>query len=243
MLTPPGAQAGPSPALTPPLGQPPRDDGAARTLAVQALLAEHQFVSSLISMYREFQMRAVGFAMVLYAAVLGLIGSAIDTTSALAKVVEYVAELICYPAAMIILVFAVMEVRIIRASLYVAKRIAPTLDAILAEVPQARHGLLRWERSPGIYLGPGMKRLASSLMFVLAIATPAAASAIWHISTAESGRWSSWVTWPWHDLCGLLTLLGATTLAGAISGSHEGRLPLPAFMHRRQAASHSSQLP
>src|SRR5687767_607136 len=102
-------------------------------LAFQALLAEHQFVSSLITMYREFQMRAVGFAMILYAAVLGLIGSAIGASggSQLDKVVSYATELICFPAALVILVFSVMEVRILRASLFLSKRTSPTIDQLL----------------------------------------------------------------------------------------------------------------
>lgn len=187
--------------------------------AVSAIMQEHDYVCSLIRMYRESQMQLIAIAMVLYTAVLGLVGSALDKPR-LADVIQYSAALISFPATLLVLAFGVMEVRIRRASLYVAKTIVPMVDALLPAESKSVGGLLRFEYNPGIHLRSWQKLLSSSTVFVLALGVPALAAGVWYLRPALQG-----VARPLTPIAvtGCLLLLGSMAVAALGSTSHEWR--------------------
>src|SRR6267154_281207 len=108
----------------------PKPNSEARELAGEALLHEYQFVSSLIPLYRQFEIQAVGFAVALYSAALGLVVASLQAAhpERFGQAIRVTAALLPYPALLLVVAFAVMEVRIIRASRYIDDLLAPMLD-------------------------------------------------------------------------------------------------------------------
>lgn len=153
---------------------------APRELAGEALLQEYQFVASLIPLYRQFEMQAVGFAVAIYSAALGLIVASLQAANPerFTQAIRVMAALLPYPALLLVIGFSVMEVRIIRASRYIDDLLAPMLDRLIegsgVELPRP---LLRWESGPSSRLTDFEKALASSSVFVAIIAAPAGAGA------------------------------------------------------------------
>jgi hypothetical protein len=186
-------------------------------LARDALLREQEFAWSLVRSYREFQMQAVGFAIALDTTVLGLIGTVIDSTK-LIKVTSYCTALLPFPTTLIVLAFAVMEVRIRRASRHSVRTISPKLEALRAA--RSSPPLLEWETSPSRHLTPFERTMANSTVFVAAISLPALGGAAWHLFSRAIPA----VTWrPEITAVGAMLLIGAAILAASLSIGHESR--------------------
>jgi hypothetical protein len=191
-----------------------------RGLAQAALLAEQEFAWSLIRTYREFQMQAVGFAVALDAAVLAVIGSAIESGNVL-PVVAYCTALLPFPTAILVLAFAVMEVRICRASRHSVLTLAPKLEALrVRRAGSSGPLLLEWEIHPGRHLSPLERNLSNSAVFVCAMSLPALAGAMWHVfaGTLQIPLWQ-----PELAVIGAILLILAGALTAGISIGHEGR--------------------
>jgi len=194
--------------------------GAWNGQAVEVLLREYDFVSSLIHLYRQFQMQAVGFAMILYAAILGLLGAAV-TSDRFGAILLYSAALVPVPIALLILAFGVMEIRIRRASQYIDLHIRPCMNELLRDVPLlGGRTFLAWERSPGASLTKYQRGMASSAVFVAAMAVPSAGAGLWY---------AFWVTTPGPvsremAIGGTVILIGAVIHTAWLSFSHESRV-------------------
>jgi hypothetical protein len=188
-----------------------------RDLAKEALLAELEFSRSLIRTYREFQIRAVGFTVALYAVVLALIGSAIDSTKLL-DVASYVTALLPIPTAVLVLAFAVMEIRIRRASRHNQHTISPKLEAL--REPGSTPPLLEWEANSSRWLTRFERLMTSSTIFVVVMTLPALGGAAWHLLAGAIPRAIS------HPLAAALNgivLLAAALLATWPSVAHDSR--------------------
>jgi uncharacterized membrane protein len=186
-------------------------------LAAQAFLSEHEFVSSVIKMYREFQMQAVGFTFLIYTAVLGLVGSALDSPRLLDAAAN-VTALLSFLVVVLVLAFAVMEIRIRRASLYISRTLSPKLQALVQQPPDRR--LLQWETAPGVHLSPPERWLSHSAVFIVLIAAPSLAAAGWHL---WSGVIPPQQQHPPVTITGAVMLLVSSLVATGISMRHEVR--------------------
>jgi hypothetical protein len=195
----------------------PKFDPADRELARQALMAEQEFAWSLIKTYREFQMQAVGIAIALYAAVLGLVGASIDSEKLIA-VASYATALLPYPTSILVLAFAVMEVRIRRASRHSVRTIAPKLESL--RTSEGAPLLLEWERDPSRHLSRFERSIANSAVFVVAMALPAVGGVGWHLFARRIPIST------WHPVVGgigAFLLIVAALIAAFLSIGHESR--------------------
>ena len=189
--------------------------------ATDAVMSEYQFVMSLIQMYRGFQMQAVGFSIVLYTAVLGLVGTALPSTK-FADVVSLTTALLSYLIAMVVFAFTVMEVRIRRASLYITLSFLPRLNDLLNAPKDAV--ILEFERAPSAHLNRFQRLFAHSTVFVLLIGLPSLGAAVWHVA---GGAIPSARAHPQIAGVGGALLIVACIIAVAISASAELRGLLP----------------
>ncbi len=144
-----------------------------------AILREYQFVSSLIPMYRGFQMQAVGFAMVIYAALLTLWGASMNGQAPVHEVVRYSAGAAPFFIALLVVSFGVMELRVRRANLYIGYTLSPIATAMGGELPIKGALIFGFGIGHAKHLTPFEKRLSNSLILVLTMAAPAAAGAGW----------------------------------------------------------------
>ena len=178
-------------------------------LALGMVAAEYQFASSLIPMYRGYQMKAVGFGMTLYGAAIGLIGAYKDSPH-FGGVLSVTSALISFPIAILVLAFWVTEIRIKRASRYIDLSLSKTLDELLDSATLiSKPPLLKWEKSPGHYLTPFEKWMSGSQAFILSLAFPAFAASSWFLwsgrNVAVRGLdlaaligWSSLIVFVWY---------------------------------------------
>jgi hypothetical protein len=193
------------------------ENGNLVELRLTAILHEYDFMTSLIRMYRGFQMQAVGLALGVYGAIVTLIGSAVPAGGA-GDVVRISAALVPWPATLLLLAFAVTEVRIARASGHVAKEIAPLAQDLLYS-PR----VLNWERSPGRHLTPFQARLSTSEPLIALVSAPPIALATWYLLSGDACAVPREVT-----AFGLAALVSAAGVAATITRSHERRRELAA---------------
>jgi hypothetical protein len=197
--------------------------------ATDAVMSEYEFVVSLIRMYRGFQMQAVGFSIVLYTAVLGLIGSALPSTR-FTDVASHTTALLSYLIAIVVLAFTVMEVRIRRASLYITHSLLPRLYELLDAPKNAV--ILEFERAPSQHLTRFQRLFAHSTIFVLLIGLPSLGAAVWHMA---GGAIPSDRAHPYIAGAGAVLLTVACIVAATTSARAELR-GIPPSTERRAAA-------
>lgn len=196
--------------------QPAADAEHCAEWAVQAILEEYKFCCSLISLYRGFQMQALGFAVLLYAAVLGLVGSTVESDY-MGQVAAYSTAFLSYPIAFLIAAFGVMEIRIVRASRYIQFTIYKRLQHFLG-LPEGSP-LLEFEKGPGVYLNRIQREMSSSAFFIVIMALPAMIAAIWNMRFSPvAGRNLVYVALLG---LGLLVIMSITTVY--YSTKHEAR--------------------
>jgi hypothetical protein len=184
--------------------------------AVQAILEEYKFCCSLISLYRGFQMQALGFSIVLYAAVLALVGATMETDY-VGQVAAYSTAFLSYPIAFLIAAFGVMEIRIVRASRYIQFTIYERLRHYLG-LPEDSP-LLEYEKDPGKHLNTIQREMSSSAFFIVIMALPAVIAAIWNmLFSTVAGRNLVYVA---SLGLGLLLIMSITTIY--YSTKHEAR--------------------
>jgi hypothetical protein len=142
------------------------DAGTNRTrLAVDAALKEYDFVSSLIPMYRHFEITAVQLSLVIFTAAAGFVASlAQDDRWTL---ILFVAGSLPLVLSLVTLAFAGMEMRIVRASRYIDRSLAPSIRKY-AETDE----LILWEFSPSIHLTTRERAWAGSWPLVIVMSSP-----------------------------------------------------------------------
>lgn len=192
--------------------------------AIDCVMSEYEFLVSLIRMYREFQMQAVGFSILLYTAVLGLLGSALQSKK-LTVVAGLTTALLPYLVFIVVLAFTVMEVRIRRASLYITSTLTPRLQALLG-APQGAV-ILEFESAPSRHLSWSLKRFAPSTAFILLIGLPGLAAALLPIVfrvipniAAHPG-----IAWAGAILLAIACIIAATISAMAESRDNKSASP------------------
>lgn len=189
-------------------------DESARKIAADALLHEHDFVESLIPLYRQFQMQLVRFGFLIYAALTALIaarvGGQLDP-----KILHAVAALTSYPIAFLLLAFATTEVRIMRASRHVSKKIAPALKCLCDGVD-----VLTWEAAPGGSLNSLERFFSTSISLIVVLSAPALTASLWYIF---GGKPEFQVIDVDVAILGLVTLLFLAGGAARASFGHEYR--------------------
>lgn len=136
------------------------------TLVCEALLREYDFVSSLIPMYRGFEVQALHLGVIIFAGAVGFVASALE--SGHLELVYFIAAFLPWPMTTLMLMIAGSEVRIMRASLHVDREISKRFARYTGD-----DDVLTWEHSPSALLTPGQKRLAGSWTFIAVIAFPA----------------------------------------------------------------------
>ena len=166
-----------------------------REIASQALLKEYEFVESLIPMYGRFQIQIVGFAVLVYTAVLGLIATTVAKQSetggsvqqagqaqtdgisqALTGVVNGSLALLPWVVVILALIFLVTETRIMRASRHIRTRTAGSLHHLLdGQV------VLTWEGDPGSQLNLWERFLSTSIPFILAVSLLGITAGGWYL--------------------------------------------------------------
>lgn len=179
-----------------------------RNQILQALLKEYDFVSSLIPMYRRFEMQTLGIGILVYTSVLGLLVSSFieskpdqlgldDVTAGALAVLPWLISLLMFA-------FITMETRIIRASRHLDRTIAPKVKDLVNE------DVLTWERSPGKHLSWLEKWfLSSSVWFILGLAAPALVAGGWYVFVIEDDPVPAvWARAGFSLLC-LATLIGS----------------------------------
>ena len=152
----------------------PADD-TTRKIATDALLREHDFVESLIPLYRQFQMQLLRSGLIFYTGLLGLVAVRV-AADLLPKVLHATLGLVSYPIAFLLLGFATTEVRITRASRHISEKLAPLVQCLGGGLD-----LLTWEQAPGGTLNKLQKIISTSLSGVLTLAAPALVASVWYI--------------------------------------------------------------
>lgn len=138
---------------------------------LQAILREYEFVSSLIPTYRSFQNQAVGFVVIIYVAILGLIGSALasgGSTNILTKITEASMALVPWPVEIAVIAFFLYDIRIRRASRYIQCEIYPKVDKLTNT-----NDFLKWELSPGAHMSWAGRLMTTSFLLIAFMALPA----------------------------------------------------------------------
>ena len=146
-------------------------------------------------------------------------------------VASYCTALLPLPTAVLVLAFAVMEIRIRRASRHNQNTIAPKLEALRTRA--SGPPLLEWESNPGRWLSAFERRMASSTVFVIAMIAPALGGAGWHLFSKAI------LASVWRPITTSITtvlLLLAAVLACALSIGHESRGE-PVVHHGRRPAA------
>src|SRR4051812_18450952 len=105
------------------------------SIQADAMWKEYDFVSSLIPMYRGFEMQAMHLAIVIFTAAAGFVASALDKGNW--DLVFFIGALLPWPLALVLLVVATMEMRLVRASRWIEGAIAP--NVIWAAGPSAEY--------------------------------------------------------------------------------------------------------
>lgn len=186
--------------------------GRARRIVAEALLHEHDYVESLIPMYRQFQMQLVRFALYIYIALIGLIAVGVAKKYDL-TILYAVLALVSYPISFLVLAFATTEIRIARASRHVSKTIAPILKEL-----SGGFEALNWEIAPGRHLNSFERFLSTSISLIVVISAPALAASIWYIISANSEFLVIHRGWA---MLGLMILLISVAVAMAASIKQE----------------------
>jgi hypothetical protein len=135
-----------------------------------AILAEYEFVSGLIPLYRSFEMKVLRLAILILTALAVFVASAIEvhnTDNALLGL-AFVPGLMAF----LVIALAGMEIRIVRASRYIDGEIRPRLRAL------AGHDVLRWEQAPSRFLTTREARLAGLWSWVLILVAPGMAAGL-----------------------------------------------------------------
>lgn len=183
---------------------------------VEVHLKEYEFVSSLIPMYRRFQMQAVNFSLLVYTALVSLVGAIWDKDHQ--KVLQIALPALPWLISAFLLSFVMMEVRIERASRYLDKTLGDWVRTILNE-----ENLLQWETAPGVHLNFFKKLFSSSLPLILALSAPALlASGFYFFCYPKQPLLPQWFLG-----IGLLLLLVSALTASLISIINELRTKEP----------------
>jgi hypothetical protein len=191
------------------------------SIQAEAMWKEYDFVSSLIPMYRDFEMRAMQLAIVIFTAAAGFAGSGLEDDNW--DLVFYVGALLPWPLAVVLLVVATMEMRLVRASRWILLAVAPHVTW----ESSSNQPVLQWEAEPNKYLTGPLARyrtLTEAWTYAVVIGLPGLLGGI-------TGVVGGLVT-PNHraallgiSIPGLVALVGMGILLTRISRKHEERRP------------------
>jgi hypothetical protein len=142
--------------------------------AVDAILHEYDFVSSVVPLYRGYQLRIVAFGLLVYGAIGALLGNALRTSGGDDLMLTVVALL---PWFQLALVGALLmsELRIVRASHYLTKELYPRVFGLVDQE------VMGFELRPSKYLKPHERALSTSLSRFIILAAPALVGAFLYV--------------------------------------------------------------
>lgn len=194
------------------------------TIMKDALLKEFEFVSSMIPLYRQFQVQLLRFGIFAYTAVLTGIAfrlgmDAPNVSSAVAAALA----LLPFLVGLLLLSFSTTEIRIKRASSHIDKTIATKLRDLAGG-----EDVLTFEQDPGSHLTSFERSLSTSTFMISALAIPAGVGGFWYLLSDFGPLFSDSGPIPLiASALGLLLLVVAAIVPIAISHRHETRRASP----------------
>jgi hypothetical protein len=135
--------------------------------AVDAVLHEFDFVSSVIPLYRGAQFRIVAFGLAVYGAIGALLGNALRSGGTGNDLMLTVVALLPWFQFALVGALTMSEMRIVRTSHYLSKRLYPRLQSL------TRRKTMDFERQPSGELKCWEMVLASSFPLFIILAVPA----------------------------------------------------------------------
>jgi hypothetical protein len=154
-------------------------------VAVDAVLHEFDFVSSVISLYRGFQVRIVAFGLVVYGAIGALLGDALRTGGdAGDSLILTVVALLPWFQFALVGALTMSELRIVRASHYLSKELYPRLRRL------SGRKTMDFELYPSRHLKGYEKVLATSMFLFIILALPALVGAGFYVRDGDPPIWT-----------------------------------------------------
>ena len=200
--------------------QPARD-----SIQADALWKEYDFITSLIPMYRGFEMHAMQLAIAIFTAAAGFAASALEKGNW--EFVFFLGALLPWPLALVLLVVATMEMRLIRASRWIKNDVAP--NVLWHAGPSAGKPVMHWEAEPNRYLtGPlaRVKTLTEAWTYAAVIGAPGLLGGLTGFVGGFIARRQRAALLA-ISLPGLVALVGMALLVAWLSRTHEERREAP----------------
>jgi hypothetical protein len=191
------------------------------SIQADALWKEYDFVSSLIPLYRGFEMQAMHLAIGIFTLAAGFAASALEQGNW--ELVFFVGALLPWPLSLVLLVVATMEMRLVRASRWIRSAEAP--NVLWEAGPSQGKPVIQWEAEPNRYLTGSLakfKTLTEAWTYAAVIGVPGLLGGITGLVgglVILRHRVALLVI----SILGLIALLGMALLVTWISRVHEER--------------------
>lgn len=186
-----------------------------------ALWKEYEYVSSLIPMYRGFEMHAMQLGIAIFTAAAGFAAAALDKENW--ELVYFVGALLPWPLTLVLLVVATMEIRLVRASRWIVEELAPRVGRHTES--DEHENVLRWEAEPNRFLDGSLEKFkpfTGGWTYAVVIGAPGllggGTGLVGGFMNNKHGASLLWISIP-----GLLLLIAAAVLVSWISSVHEQR--------------------
>jgi hypothetical protein len=191
------------------------------SIQADALWKEYDFVSSLIPLYRGFEMQAMQLAIAIFTAAAGFAASALDKGNW--DFVFFLGALLPWPLALVLLVVATMEMRLVRASRWIGAAVAP--NVLWKAGLSAGKPVIQWEAEPNRYLTGRLEKfrtLTEAWTYAAVIGAPGLLGGVTGlVGGLTSGEHRTALLT--ISIPGLSALAGMATLVAWISRAHEER--------------------
>lgn len=191
------------------------------SIQAEAMWKEYDFVSSLIPLYRGFEMHSMQLAIAIFTAAAGFIAAALEKENW--DLVYFIGALLPWPMALILLVVATMEMRLVRASRWIRFAIAPRVDWNRGS--QRADPVIQWEADPNRYLDGSLaklKTLTEAWTFAAVIGVPGLVGGLTGLFGGLTSSTQQAALLVLSSL-GLIFMLGMGALVAWISRKHERR--------------------
>jgi hypothetical protein len=186
-----------------------------------AFWKEYDFVSSLIPLYRSFEMHAMQLGIAIFTAAAGFAAAALDKGNW--ELVYFVGALLPWPLTLVLLVVATMEIRLVRASRWIKRELAPRVVWHTGSDEDKK--VLQWEAEPNRYLDGSLARfkpLTGAWTYAVVIGAPGLLGG----GTGMVGAFLNnkhETALLWISIPGLVLLIAGAALVSWISLAHEER--------------------
>jgi hypothetical protein len=191
------------------------------SIEATAFWKEYDFVSSLIPMYRGFELHAMQLGIAIFTAAAGFAAAALDKGNW--ELVYFVGALLPWPLTLVLLVVATMEIRLVRASRWIKRELAPRVMWHTGSDEDEK--VLQWEAEPNRFLDGSLakfKPLTGAWTYAVVIGGPGllggGTGLVGGFVNNKHGASLLWISIP-----GLLLLVAAAVLVSWISSAHEQR--------------------